>query len=93
MSARDLNLRFAEVVLFARILSVGFKMPEEAVSGLLALYEAELYQDTYVPSYQQAARTRLRRKQQEIEHKKREEAAAIARVQAFSNDAPGRPPA
>lgn len=52
----------------------------------LRLYEAELYQDRYVPAYQRAERERQRRAAQDEAVRKVREASALRRVQGFSDD-------
>ena len=56
----------------------------EDVNLWLKLYEAELYQDRYMPEYQRAERERLRVESQRIAEQKVREAEALKRVARFS---------
>lgn len=52
----------------------------------LKLYEAELYQDRYMPEYQREERERARVQEQKEAERKIREAAALQRVAAFSEE-------
>lgn len=58
----------------------------EDINVWLRLYEAELYQDRYIPSYQREERERLRREEQLETVRKVREAEALKKVAAFSAD-------
>jgi len=58
----------------------------EEINLWLRIYEAELYQDRYLPSYQRAERERLRHEQlAEMERKMREQ-QALKKVERFGAD-------
>lgn len=56
----------------------------EDINLWLKLYEAELYQDRYMPEYQRAERERARLNSQRQAEEKVREAEALKRVAAFS---------
>jgi hypothetical protein len=58
----------------------------EGISMMLEHYEAELYQDRYRPAYQQAQALRERRAKFEDLKRRKREADALKRVEAFSHD-------
>lgn len=58
----------------------------EDVNLWLKLYEAELYQDRYMPEYQRAERERQRVTAQQEAEKKVRDAEALKRVAAFSEE-------
>jgi len=62
----------------------------EDINIWLRLYEAELYQDRYLPTYQRAERERQRREAQDEAERKMREAAALKKVAGFSDDDPAR---
>jgi tRNA uridine 5-carbamoylmethylation protein Kti12 len=53
---------------------------------LLSRYEAELYQDRYLPEYQRLMREVSRREKAEAEEKRRREQEAFERVAALGGD-------
>lgn len=58
----------------------------EDINVWLKLYEAELYQDRYMPEYQREERERLRIQEQQEAERKVRETAALKRVAAFSEE-------
>lgn len=62
------------------------KTIHEDVNLWLKLYEAELYQDRYMPEYQREERERLRIESQKQAEQKIREAEALKRVASFSED-------
>lgn len=56
------------------------------IGKLISKYEAELYQDRYLPEYQRAEREISRRERQEAENKKARDEAVKARVASFDDD-------
>ena len=52
----------------------------------LRLYEAELYQDRYMPAYQRAERERIRQEAHAEAERKVREAQALKKVAGFSED-------
>lgn len=65
---RDMNRRFAEVRLFARLIGAGAGVPEDAIERELDLYLVELSQDRYRPAVVaalRAARTSKRQREHE----------------------------
>lgn len=54
------------------------------ISELLAKYEAELYQDRYLPEYQKNAREISRRERAEADAKRERDLAALNRVASLS---------
>lgn len=64
----------------------------DEIAKMLARYEAELYQDRYLPEYQRVMRELSRREKEEAEEKRRRDQAALDRVAAFSEDAVVKPP-
>ena len=59
----------------------------EEVLKLMGRYEAELYQDRYLPEYQRQMREVSRREKEMEEEKRRRDQAALDRVAEFSDDA------
>lgn len=62
------------------------KAIHEDINLWLKLYEAELYQDRYMPEYQREERERLRIESQKQAEQKIREAEALKRVASFSED-------
>lgn len=58
----------------------------EDINVWLRLYEAELYQDRYLPAYQRAERERIRQETLQAAEKKMREQVALKKVAAFSDD-------
>jgi hypothetical protein len=56
------------------------------ISSVMAAYEAELFQDRYLPEYQKQAREISRREKAEAELKRQRELEAMNRVAALSGD-------
>ena len=77
----------AELVPLADDKLNGLKQAISEDSGrLLARYEAELYQERYLPEYQRVMREISRREKIEAEEKRRREQAAFERVAALAGD-------
>ena len=53
---------------------------------MLSRYEAEIYQDRYLPEYQRTVREVSRREKEEAEAKRRRDMDALERVASFSGD-------
>ncbi len=53
------------------------------IQKLMSKYEAELYQDRYLPDYQKAMREISRREKEAEEEKRRRDQAALDRVAEF----------
>lgn len=58
----------------------------EDINVWLRLYEAELYQDRYMPAYQRAERERTRREALAEAERKMREQQALKKVERFSDD-------
>lgn len=58
----------------------------ETTGRMLNRYEAELYQDRYLPEYERLMREISRREKAEAEEKRRREQAAFERVAALAGD-------
>ena len=58
----------------------------EQIFKLMDRYEAELYQERYLPEYQRQMREVSRREKLALEEKRRREQAALERVAEFSDD-------
>jgi hypothetical protein len=58
------------------------------VEKIIDKYEAELYQERYLPEYQRAMREISRREKEAEEEKRRREQAALDRVAEFDAGAP-----
>lgn len=54
------------------------------IEKVMGRYEAELYQDRYLPEYQRAMREISRREKEAAEEKRRRDQAALDRVAEFS---------
>lgn len=58
------------------------------IAKILGKYEAELYQDRYLPEYQKTQREISRREKEEAEERRRRDQAALDRVASLSGDTP-----
>jgi len=56
------------------------------ISKILGKYEAELYQDRYLPEYQKTQREISRREKEEAEDRRRRDQSALDRVAALSGE-------
>lgn len=62
------------------------KLLHEDINVWLKLYEAELYQDRYLPEYQRAEREQARQAEQAEVERKMRESQALRRVERFSDE-------
>jgi hypothetical protein len=83
---RKKSLDFAKVFIFVTIMQQIHSLPLKFISELLELYEVELSQETYAPSYIQKTKLKLKEKQKQqlIELIRKE--SAMATVAAMSDD-------
>jgi hypothetical protein len=58
----------------------------DEIGKMLGKYEAELYQDRYLPEYQRTMREISRREKEEAEDKRRRDQAALDRVATFASE-------
>lgn len=58
----------------------------EDTARLMDFYEAEVFEDRYLPAYQQAQAERDRREKQALADRERQQAESLKRVASFSED-------
>lgn len=90
---RDRNFWLAVIVFFAQVMIRGFKLNEdtasmEVIADIFTTLEAELYQETYLPTFVAAVQQRLRRKKAEEAKKKARDIKAFQKLDSFTEPGP-----
>ncbi len=87
LSNRQKNLQFAQLYAIVVLLKDGLNVSSEKIEAVLDLYEAELHQDTYDPTFIEHKRLEIQEKtlafKNKVEKFKQEKSELLSRVEAM----------